>query len=154
MGDFDDFDFDEPAALGERDDVIPCRGSYRGIGLHDKQSAKRLKIVRGEIDKVYSLTEVTALFEFACDVRKAPEARLFSAAKLEAMFAHAVEKRWERPAFNRARLKVGGQRARLQGARARSHYYGTILDVRTRHGVRASGRRPRPVRSGRADDRP
>ena len=106
MGDFDDFDFDEPAALGERDDVIPCRGSYRGIGLHDKQSAKRLKIVRGEIDKVYSLTEVTALFEFACDVRKAPEARLFSAAKLEAMFAHAVEKRWERPAFNRARLKV------------------------------------------------
>ena len=114
--------------------MIPCRGSYRGIGLHDKQSAKRLKIVRGEIDKVYSLTDVTALFEFACDVRKAPEARLFSAAKLEAMFAHAVEKRWERPAFNRARLKVVVNALDSRVWRDPTHY-GTILDVRTRHGV-------------------
>jgi hypothetical protein len=54
---------------------------------------------------------------------------LLSAAKLEATFAHAVEKRWERPAFDRERLKVMVNGLDSTVWRDPFHY-GTDLDAR------------------------
>jgi hypothetical protein len=126
----DDFDdFDGLGVSDDQDDAIPCRGSHRGVPLHAGQPAERLKVVRRDIDRTYELSDVGQLFDFACDVRRAPEARLFAAAKLTAMREDAVEKRWERPAFNRDRLKV---MTNALDSRIWRHpyFYGTILDPR------------------------
>ena len=136
MGDFDDFDFEDLGVSGERDDAIPCRGSHRGIGLHAGQSAKRLKVMRRDIDRVYALGEdVDGLFEFAGAVMRSPESRLFAAAKCEALWNDATERRRERPNFDRARLEV-----MICGLDSKvwrdPDYFGTLLDVRTRlHGI-------------------
>jgi hypothetical protein len=130
-GDFEDFD--DFVISGERDDAIGIAGYHRGIGLHDHQPPARLKIVPRHIDRAFALTDVGELYDFAGDVMKAPEARILAAAKCEALFEHAALRRWERPRFNRERLKVLVNALDSKTWRSPTHY-GTDLDPR--EGVR------------------
>jgi hypothetical protein len=82
------------------DDRIPTCGEHRGVPLHADQSSARLKAVKADIDEVYALTSLEALFAFATDLGRAPEARMFAAAKVRAAFDLAVEERRERPAID------------------------------------------------------
>jgi hypothetical protein len=123
MGDFDDF-----VASNERDDAIPISGFYRGIGLHDRQPPARLKVVRKDIDRAWELTDVGELFDFAGNVMKAPEARIFAKLKLIAKWNEAVEKRWERPVFDRERLEAMTNALDSRIWRSPTHY-GTDLDA-------------------------
>jgi hypothetical protein len=78
-------------------DTIPVTATYRGVGLHDQQSAKRLDVVRRAIDGVFDQRDIDRLFEIARDACWPPEARLLAAAKLEAMVQIAVDERAVRP---------------------------------------------------------
>ncbi|UFX41712.1 hypothetical protein HAP47_0020590 [Bradyrhizobium sp. 41S5] len=78
-------------------DTIPVVATYRGVGLHDQQSPKRLDVVRAAIDDVFEQTNIDRLFQVARDACWPPEARLLAAAKLEAMVDIAVDERATRP---------------------------------------------------------
>jgi hypothetical protein len=108
MGDFNGLDdFDDFGVPGEAGDQIPLIGFYRQIGLHNLQSPARIRRVKADIDRVYALREdVDALYRFAGNIVKAPEARLFAKWKLIALWNEATERRRERPNFDRERLEV------------------------------------------------
>lgn len=82
------------------EDAIPIIETYRGVGLHDCQTEDRLRLVRGEIDKVLALDEVDQLVDLCGNVRWSPESRLLAAAKLQATHQLAAEDRKTRPAFD------------------------------------------------------
>jgi hypothetical protein len=67
------------------DDRIPTSGEHRGIGLHAGQSPRRLEAVKRDIDQVFGLSTVEDLMRCLRNATLAPEARLYSAAKLEVM---------------------------------------------------------------------
>lgn len=94
------------------EDQIPIFETYRGVPIHDQQPHERIEnVVRPEIDQVIGLTDVGQLFEFAKDISKAPEARLFAAAKIEALWEIAAEQRRVRPAditLERVKATVAG----------------------------------------------
>jgi hypothetical protein len=89
------------------DDQIPTIGAYRGVPLHDQQPPERIKgIVEPEIDAVYDMTGIEALYEFAGDITRSPEARMFATAKVEALWDLAAEERRRRPDISRDRVKA------------------------------------------------
>jgi hypothetical protein len=85
-------------------DQIPSTEQYRGVDLQAWQSASRLADVRREIDHVYDLDSADQLFGYATDTRNPPEARLFAAAKVEAIFAFA-DNREARPGIDLDKLR-------------------------------------------------
>jgi hypothetical protein len=85
---------------------IPKQGQHRGVGLHIFQDEARLAVVRQAIDHVFTLNEAKALFDFAGDPFQPPEARLFAAARCEALFELATEGREARPAVDMLRLRA------------------------------------------------
>ncbi|BCG94366.1 hypothetical protein [Mesorhizobium sp. 131-2-1] len=87
-------------------DRIPTIGEHRGVGLHDHQSPERLALVRREIDSVLDLADATLLVEICGDVTWSPEARLTSAAKLQAMHQLSAEDRKSRPSFDLAFVRA------------------------------------------------
>ena len=108
-----------PSRSTRRTTRFRSSASIAGSGCTTCQSAKRLKDVRRDIDRVYALREdVAGLFAFAGDVMKAPESRIFAAAKLEALWKEATERRRERPLFNRAKLAVLVNALELEGVEA------------------------------------
>jgi hypothetical protein len=118
---------------------IPIVEVYRGVGIHDQQPADRIeRIVKPEIDAVYDMRDLEALYEFAGDVARCPEARLFSAAKIEALWQQATEERWRRPDIDleTVRAHVAG----LDSATWRSPWvYGTLLDTPSAPGCSRPG---------------
>jgi hypothetical protein len=58
----------------------------QGHSLHDYQTDERLDRVRAEIDAVYEVDDLEALYEFAISFRNAPEPRLFAKARILAAF--------------------------------------------------------------------
>jgi hypothetical protein len=80
------------------EDQIPIVETYHGVPIHDQQPRERIEnVVQPEIDQVIGLTDVGQLLEFAKDISKTPEARLFAAAKIEALWEIAAEERRVRP---------------------------------------------------------
>jgi hypothetical protein len=68
-------------------DRMPTIGTYRGAPLHDFQSLCRIEdVVKPGIDAVHATSNVANLYDFACDYWNSPEARLFAAAKVRAIF--------------------------------------------------------------------
>jgi hypothetical protein len=88
------------------DDTIPTVGEHRGVRLHNKQSAARLDLVRGEIDAVSDMADAIDLVAWAADVGHAPESRLLAAARAEALWELAAERREIRPDLNLDRLRA------------------------------------------------
>jgi hypothetical protein len=85
--------------LIDENDVIPIAQVYRGVPVHDQQPVSRIEeVVKREIDRVFDMSDVVELFEFARSSRNAPESRLFAAAKIEASWEIATEERRPRPA--------------------------------------------------------
>lgn len=80
------------------EDEIPTIGEYRGVKIHDFQSPDRIEnVVRPAIDRVCELSDIALLFDFACDPRNPPEARLFAGAKCRAAHSIAASSRVQRP---------------------------------------------------------
>src|SRR5262249_6306247 len=80
-------------------DSLPIATSYRGVNIHAGQSAKRVRLVKGEIDEVAKISDLMELFEIAGDCSWSPEARIFAAARCRAGLEIAVERREARPAI-------------------------------------------------------
>ena len=118
---------------------IPIVEVYRGVGIHDQQPADRIeRIVKPEIDAVYDMRDLEALYEFTGDVARCPEARLFSAAKIEALWQQATEERRQRPDIDleTVRARVAG----LDSATWRSRWvYGTLRDTPSAPGCSRPG---------------
>jgi hypothetical protein len=114
--------------LTESGDEIPIAEYYRGIGIFIDQPAQRIRdVVRPEIDLIFDLHDPSALFAFACDHFRCPEARLFAGAKLLTMFEMAAEHRWTRPG-NITREEVHAATAGLNSLRWRDPWhYGCML---------------------------
>jgi hypothetical protein len=110
------------------EDRIPIIATYRGVGIHNYQSADRIAVVEAAIDAVHLMTDDDALFAYAADITQPPEARLFSGAKLEAMFQVATDERRVRPNFDMA--KVRARVAGLSSERWRDpRGYASLLDT-------------------------
>jgi hypothetical protein len=76
---------------------IPTITSHLGVGVHDCQSPKRIRIVKAAIDRVAQMSDVLELSRFAANAKEPPEARLFAANKVEVEYALAAEERRNRP---------------------------------------------------------
>jgi hypothetical protein len=85
---------------------IPITEEYRGVGIQEWQSPERVDTVKREIDAVYDLKSADALYRFAEESSKSPEARLFAAAKVEALFKVAAQDRTARPRIDLLRLRA------------------------------------------------
>jgi hypothetical protein len=106
---------------------IPTIGTHRGVGIHNHQSPKRIKIVKAAIDRVARMSNIIELVDFAADVREAPEARLFAASKVEVEYSLAAEERRNRPAIDLEVVRANT--AGLDSLTWRSPWwYGTLLD--------------------------
>src|SRR5690242_17195725 len=80
--------------------AIPIVDRYRGVGIHDAQSRDRIDdVVKPAIDVVYRMNDPTGLVGFATNQENPPEARLFAAAKYEAIHSVAAGDRLARPLF-------------------------------------------------------
>jgi hypothetical protein len=90
---------------GGNDDIAVVE-RYRGCGLHDYQSAERLRVVRGAIDDVYTLDQVLDLIAHAGDVRNPPESRLLAVARCRALWELSQERREPRPIINMANVEA------------------------------------------------
>ncbi|MET4041755.1 hypothetical protein ABIC03_003446 [Bradyrhizobium sp. RT6a] len=108
-------------------DTIPKDGNHRGVELDDCQDEVRLVVVRGDIDRVFTEVDPKGLLKIINNPSWAPEARRFAAAKLEAVFAIAIDRREQRPQINLeyVRACVAG----LDSVQWRDpHHYCSLLD--------------------------
>jgi hypothetical protein len=109
---------------------------HRGVKIHAGQSRERIeRVVKPEIDAVLAMGDAAALAGFAADCANAPEARLLTAAKVEAAFALAAEGRENRPRgvdLERVAASVAGLAS--VGWRSPTHY-ASDLDVHTERAV-------------------
>lgn len=114
------------------DGQIPTDGTHRGVGLHEKQSGKRLAVVRADIDAAHALQELDELIAFADDPGKAPESRLLAKAKALATLDDAVERRAPRSrmtVWSRERVKASAIGCDSMHWRSPTHF-GSLLDKR------------------------
>src|SRR5262249_48831671 len=89
---------------------MPIATSYKGVGIHAGQPAKRVALVKREIDKIGKISDLQKLFEICGDCSWSPEGRLFAAARCRAGLEIAIERREARPAIG-----VEGIEARTAG---------------------------------------
>jgi hypothetical protein len=86
---------------------MPIIETYRGVGIHDFQTAERIaEVVKPAIDYVCGLSDLDHLADYAADCRNPPEARLLAAAKAEAAFELAADHREVRPDIDLERLRA------------------------------------------------
>src|SRR5262245_11656121 len=52
---------------GELTDEMPIATTYKGVGIHAGQPAKRVACVKREIDKIGKISDLRELFEIAGD---------------------------------------------------------------------------------------
>jgi hypothetical protein len=106
---------------------IPIIGEHCGVGIHNHQGPRRIKVVKAAIDRVARMSDVLELVDFAADVRQPPEARLFAANKVEVEYEMAADARRNRPTvdLDKIRASVAG----LDSVEWRSPVvYGTDLE--------------------------
>src|SRR5262245_48796927 len=107
---------------------MPISGSYKGVAIFAGQPAKRVALVKREIDKVGKISDLEELFEIAGDCSWSPEARLFSAARCLAGLELATERREAKPDIDRE--DVESRTAGLASIRwADPFRYCSLLDV-------------------------
>src|SRR5262245_9559321 len=80
---------------------MPVATTYKGVGIHAGQPAKRVAQVKREIDKIGKISDLIKLFEIAGDCAWAPEARLFAGARCIAGLELATERREPKPDIDR-----------------------------------------------------
>jgi hypothetical protein len=82
-------------------DEMPIAATYKAVGIHAGQSAKRVALVKREIDKIGKISDLAELFQIAADCAWSPEARLFARARCIAGLELATERRAARPDIDR-----------------------------------------------------
>jgi hypothetical protein len=82
-------------------DEMPIASTYKGVAIFASQPAKRVALVKREIDKINQISDLVQLFEVAGDVAWSPEARLLAGAKCVAGLELATERREARPHIDR-----------------------------------------------------
>jgi hypothetical protein len=82
-------------------DEIPIATTHKGVGIHAGQSARRVALVKREIDKLSKISDLMQLYEIAGDCSWSPEARLFAGARCVAGLQMATERRQAHPDINR-----------------------------------------------------
>jgi hypothetical protein len=82
-------------------DVMPIASTYKGTPIFAGQSAKRVAVIRRELDKVSKISDLTRLFEIAADCAWSPESRLLAEARCVAGLQLATERRQARPDIDR-----------------------------------------------------
>ena len=85
---------------------IPTIASHRGIGIHDRQGAARIKVAKAAIDRVARMSDVLELADFAADSQQPPEARMFAANKIEVEYEVAAEERRNRPIIDLEKVRA------------------------------------------------
>ncbi len=125
------------------DDRIPVSGVYRGVDLHAGQPAKRLGVVKHDIDRAHDLLELDELVAFADSPVNAPEARLLAQAKALATLNHLTETRApraRRPQLSRQRIRASCAGLASRRWQSPTHYC-SLLDVSAGpHGPKPAGR--------------
>lgn len=108
-------------------DRIPIVETYRGVGIHAFQPRERIeRIVRPAIDTVHGISDAAALAAYLGDPTHPPEARLFAAARVEALWQLAAENRELRPKIDLIELRA--RAAGLGSLRWMDvRHYGTLL---------------------------
>ena len=80
---------------------MPIASSYKGVAIFAGQPAKRIALVKREIDKIGKISDLEELFEIAGDCAWSPEARLFAGARCIAGLELRTERREARPDIDR-----------------------------------------------------
>jgi hypothetical protein len=86
-------------------DDLPIACHHRGVAIF-VQPAKRIALVRREIDKVHKISDPVRLSEIAADCAWSPEARIYSAALCRAALQRAVERREAKPDLDAERIEA------------------------------------------------
>src|SRR5262249_31831145 len=84
---------------------MPISGSYKMVAIFAGQPAKRVALVKREIDKIGKISDLAELFEIAGDCSWSPEARLFAGARCLAGLEIRTERREARPDIDRAAIE-------------------------------------------------
>jgi hypothetical protein len=79
----------------------PIAMSHKGVAIFAGQPAKRVVLVKREIDKVNKISDLMELFGIAGDCGWSPEARLFAGARCIAGLQLATERREAKPDIDR-----------------------------------------------------
>lgn len=80
---------------------LPTAETYRGVKIFGLQPLGRIEtVVKPAVDTVYLITDARILVDYAADASHPPEARLFAAARVEAIWQLAAEGRVVRPAVS------------------------------------------------------
>jgi hypothetical protein len=87
-------------------DGLPVSTFYKGVGIHAGQSAKRVTLVKREIDKIGKIKDLEELFKIAGDCGWSPEARLFAGARCIAGLELLTERRQARPDIGREDIEA------------------------------------------------
>src|SRR5262245_29911844 len=83
---------------------MPLAARYKGVGIHAGQPARRVALVKREIDKIGDITDLVQLSEIAGDAAWSPEGRLLAGAKCIAGLQRATERREPRPDIDPERI--------------------------------------------------
>jgi hypothetical protein len=78
-------------------DDLPIVRHHQGVAIFAGQSAKRVALVRKEIDKIGKITDLQQLVAIAGDCSWSPEGRIYAGARCVAGLQRAVERREPRP---------------------------------------------------------
>jgi len=76
---------------------MPIAATYKGVGIYAGQPAKRVALVKREIDRINKIADLAYLAEIAGDVTWSPEARCLAGAKCIAGLQRATERRESKP---------------------------------------------------------
>jgi hypothetical protein len=75
--------------------------TYKGVAIHAGQGARRVRLVKQEVDKVGKISGLMRLFEIAGDCTWSPEARLLAGARCIAGLELMTERREAKPDIDR-----------------------------------------------------
>lgn len=108
---------------------MPTAEHYRGVKIFGLQSAERIEaVVKPAVDAVFLIADAQALVAYAADAQNPPEARLFAAARCEALWQLAAEGRAIRPKVDLEYLRaatIGLDSLR----RANRRFHGSMFDL-------------------------
>jgi hypothetical protein len=85
---------------------MPISGTYKGIAIFAGQPAKRIALVKKELDKVGKISDLMQLSDIAGDCAWSPEARLFAGARCIAGLELATERREAKPDIDREDIEA------------------------------------------------
>lgn len=78
-------------------DELPIACHHKGVAIFDGQPAKRVALVKREIDRVSKIGDLERLYEIVGDCSWSPEARLLAEARCIAGLQMATERRQAHP---------------------------------------------------------